>query len=157
MRKFVMEEGTSGFFEELVLFAVVSILFVATLTVAVYYGSMKTAEYEKVEFVNQVYNFVKEIRGYQPLLHDSVEGLYDYHKIKSVTYDELKRDLIPAFHFYIAIYDVSDYPMKYNATWGNLENSTVYGYYRVVVTYPVDIWVSDHEIHAAKLEVVGWK
>ncbi len=157
MRKLTREKGTSGFFEELFLFAVVSVLFVATLLVAVYYGGVKAQEYEKVQFVNEVYNFALKVRGYQPLIHDTVEGMFDYHKIKSVTYDELAKDLVPGFKFYIAVYDVSDYAMHYNATWGNLKDSNTYGYYKVVITYPVDIWVSDHEIHAAKMEVIGWK
>ncbi len=164
MMIFTNEEGTSGFFEEIVLFAVVSILFVATLTVAVYYGSLKEAEYEKVEFTNQVYNFMNKVRGYEPLLHDSVEGLYDYHKIKSVSSEELSKSLTPNFNYYIEIIDASDYVIKYNASWSNVPGVTgdnvgdvTYGYYKVVVTYPVNIWVNDHEIHAAKLEVVGWK
>ncbi len=158
------ECATSGFFEEIVLFAIVSILFVSTLTVAVYYGSTKDAEYRKTEFVNEVINFAQKVRGYEPLIHDSVEGLFDYHKIKGVSSDELSKDLTPAFNYYIEVIDVSDYPIKYNASWSNVPGVTgttvwqqSYGYYRVVFYYPVNIWVSDHEIHAAKLEVVGWR
>ncbi len=161
---FTKERGTSGFFEEIMLFAVVSVLFVATLTVAVYYGSLKNEEYAKVEFTNQVYNFVQKIRGYEPLLHDSVEGMYDYHKIKGISTEDLSRDLTPNFNYYIAIIDESAYPIKYSASWSSDPNVTLdnldsiqYGYYKVVVVYPVDIWVSDHEVHAANLEVVGWK
>lgn len=160
MRISTNESGTSGFFEELILFAVVSILFVATLTVAAYYGSMKAEEYAKVEFANQVYDFVQKVRGYEPILHDSVEGLYDYHKIKSYNsttmHDMIARDLAPSFNFYINITDASDYVVKYNASFGT-PYDIQYGYYKVVVIYPVNIWVSDHEIHPARLEVIAWK
>ncbi len=147
--------GTSGFFEEIVLFAVVSILFVSSLVVAAYYGSVKAAEYHKEELVNEVYNFVNKVREYQPLVHDGVEGLFDYHKIKSVTYEDLQRDLTPNFKFMMKIIDTSGYVQKFSQQWGNMNNS--YAYYRVVVIYPADIWVSDHEIHSAKIEVVAWE
>ncbi|NPA74727.1 MAG: hypothetical protein GXO25_01425 [Euryarchaeota archaeon] len=148
------ENATSGFFEEIILFAVVSILFVSSITFAAYYSAMKATEYQKEELVNEVYNFVMKVMGYQPLIHNGVEGLFDYHKIKSVTMEDLKKDLTPNFKFSMTIEDVSDY-YHYSKKWGNISNS--YGYYRVVVIYPVDIWVSDHEIHAAKLEVVAWR
>lgn len=154
------DSGTSGFFEEIILFAVVSILFVATLTMAAYYGSIKAEEYAKVEFVNQVYDFVQKVRGYEPILHDSVEGLFDHYKLKyydsTELHDMIARDLAPAFNFYINITDASDYPERYNASFGTPYNIT-YGYYKVVVIYPVNIWYSDHEIHSARLEVIAWK
>ncbi len=156
MKIYSEQKGVSGFFEELVLFIVVSILFVSTMVVAAYYGEMKNVEYQKEELVNEVYNFINKVRSYQPLIHNGVEGLFDYHKIKSVTTEELERDLTPKFKFYITIEDVSDYVMKYDAAWGNPNNIT-YGYYKVVVDYPANIWVSDHEIHAAKIEVVAWQ
>ena len=150
------EKGSSGFFEEVVLFAIVSILFVASLAVAVYYEGLKNVEYQKVEFVNEVHNFVNELREYQKLIHDSVEGLYDHHKITGVTWEEIRRDLNPNFNFTIYLIDVSDYKVKYNASWGHTENMS-YAYYKIVVYYPANIWVTDYEIHAAKLKVIAWK
>ncbi len=154
------DTGTSGFFEELILFAVVTILFVSTLTMAAYYGSTKAEEYAKVEFINQVYDFVQKVRGYERILHDSVEGLFDYHKIKGYNSTEMHnliaRDLAPSFNFFINITDCSDYVIKYNATFGTPEDIK-YGYYKVVVIYPVNIWVNDHEVHPAKLEVIAWR
>jgi hypothetical protein len=149
------ERGTSGFFEEIILFAVVSVLFVSTLVMAAYFQSVKSTEYEKEELVNEVYSFVAKVREYQPLIHDGVEGLFDYHKIKSVTYEDLKRDLTPKFNFMMKVIDTSNYKQKISQQWGNLNDS--FGYYRVVVIYPADIWVSDHEIHTAKIEVVAWE
>ena len=149
------EKGVTGFFEEIFLFAVVILIFLSTLYTVVYFGSLRAEREKYIELYENVDKFAQSFLGYKKIIRSGTIGLFDYHKLRSITYENIKEDLQPIFNFSIKIVDVSEYPVKYNYTYGNETNAS-YAYYNIMVKYPANIWVSEEEIHVAMVEVRGW-
>ncbi len=149
------ERGVTGFFEEIFLFAVVILIFLSTLYTVLYFGSLRAEREKYIELYENVDKFAQSFLGYKKIIRSGTIGLFDYHKLRAITYENIREDLQPAFNFSIKIIDVSEYPVKYNYTYGNETNAS-YAYYSIMVKYPANIWVSEEEIHVAMVEVRGW-
>lgn len=149
-------KGVTGFFEEIFLVMVVTIVFILLLSSILHFQLIRAEREKYVIIYEEVDKFAQSFIGYHKINRWYTVGLFDCHKLLTINYTIIKEDLQPKFNFSIIITDVGKYYMKYNFTYGDYTKS-YYAYYRIVVNYPVNIWVNEEEIHPAILTVIGWK
>ena len=151
--------GTAGFFEDIPALIIVILTFVLFIGLAasIFQSTLETREYDT--FAQEVNNFIEKVRGYEGLTHSGIVGLFDAHKVRNITASYIKRDLRPDYDFSITILDVSGYPfncsMNLSSEEWNPDRGLEVG--KSVACTSVAIWVSDEEIHAAKMVVAIWK
>lgn len=151
--------GSTGFFEDLPAMVIVILTFVLFIGLATNIFNTTTKSRDFQNFAQEVNNFIEALRAYDGLTHSGIVGLFDAHKVRSLSAENISRDLKPDYNFTIEIIDISGYPFNcsrkitngiwYPEKW--LEMGRSVGYTSVA------IWVSDEEIHAAKMVVTIWR
>ncbi|MEM2900480.1 MAG: hypothetical protein QXT63_06770 [Thermoplasmata archaeon] len=152
--------GIAGFFEDIPALMVVTIglaIFII-IVLSVYSNYYTTQVYVKIREDGE--SFSKAVRSYEGLKSEywNRDGFFDAKKLMNITAENISRDLHPGYKFSIEIEDVSSYPTKYERKG---ENAIVSGKdyqktTKVSVTSGANIFVSDTEIHCARLRVSIW-
>ncbi|MEM4161148.1 MAG: hypothetical protein QW531_04120, partial [Thermoplasmata archaeon] len=132
-------------------------LFFLAATVA--YANYQT-NYGRIDYQAKCNKFLRDLRAWENLTYNNMEGLFDCRKVVTFTLDNLTRAFQPDFDFEINITDTSPYYWKYNRTvrTGAIPNNTAslqYGVY--VISSGIAIFVNEEEIHEGKLTVKIWR
>ncbi len=150
----------TGFYEDLpTLLIVILSLFIFFGQVAAMYDTYD-ARWERLEAKNDAMAFPRLVRGYEGLVHESREGVFEATKVDAMSSQRLNADLQPGFDFHIAIYDLGDYPVAYNATYASAPLPEGPDDYRTgiyVNRLSVLIWVNEEELHPAVMIVSTWE
>lgn len=158
------KEGSTGFFEDIptMILVILTVVMFFALAFSIVQTSFK--DRTSTSLGEEVMDFMVQLRGYSGLTHNGVEGLYDAHKVRGLSLENVTKDLwsnydLENYEFSIAVLDVSGYHFNCSRSITTDQyNSTHYlEVGRAVVTTGVSIWVSDEEIHAARMEVAIWK
>ncbi|MEM3395812.1 MAG: hypothetical protein QW620_08440 [Thermoplasmata archaeon] len=153
------KKGAADFYEEIptVIIAITAItLFFLAATVA--YANYQ-ANYVRVDYQAKCNKFLRDIRAWENLTYNNMEGLFDCRKVATYTLDNLTRAFLPDFDFEINVTDTSPYYWKYNRTvkTGNIPNTASLQYGVYVISSGIAIFVNEEEIHEGKLTVTIWR
>ncbi|MDI6707742.1 MAG: hypothetical protein QME47_01425 [Candidatus Thermoplasmatota archaeon] len=161
----ITNEGIGDFYEAIPTLIIVTtglLVFMLT-TVDVYSGYVSYNEKSKLEI--EALEFMELVITYDGFLYEEPykynPGFFSSTKLeqlkgdKNFTGEKLKNELNIAFEFKIELIDVSGYYKKYNFEISTTENTECkIGSYKL--ESPVNIVVSNSEVHAAKLILSIW-
>ena len=157
-------DGSTGFFEDLpaMVIVIITVVMFFSLTFNVLQTSFE--DRKAISISEKAMDFTVQLRGYQNLTHENIEGLYDAHKVRDLGVENITRDIWPTygsegFEFSIQIIDVSSYHFNCSRTLATQEWNNTRGLLigKAVVSTGIAIWVSDEEIHGARMVVTIWK
>jgi hypothetical protein len=155
--------GVAGFFEEVpaAVVAIISLVlfFAAVLTAFANYSSQQQSS----SFSEQAETFLEGLLSYQNLTFHQQSGVFDVHKMMSLTSENLTYNFHPPFQYTVTITDISQFLVKYDKTLSTssapASQSSLHAG-SVSESTTVDLWVPNFpndEYHSATLNVVIWE
>ena len=159
MRRFRSDKGgTTGFFEDLPALAVVIMSFVIYISLMNSVLESSTKTQGELDFSYEVNEFLRSLRSAGCLTHNGVTGLFDYQKVMHLTVENLTREIDVDYDYRVEIMDVSGYYMNYSKSvnTSSVEEGQRFEKGMWVGVSSAAIWVSDEEVHSARVVVTIW-
>jgi len=155
--------GVTGFFED------IPALIVVVIGVAIFLASMINAfanytnrQYEEKPETGQ--RLLETILSYPGMKREGYkDGTFDLGKLRNLTDDRLKREIVTDLEYEIYIRDVSDYPDRENFTFNTSRPPSGGTGFRYTYFYPINIFTSMEEfqkqtnIHGGVLRLTVWR
>lgn len=149
------EGGVAGFFEDIQVLIVVTISMGIFLASAVNAYASYLSFQDSIRFQKDANDFADSLLSYDGLIHEKRRGMLDAFKLGNLDPQKIRQDLQINYEFQIIVNDVSKYPNASNYDI-IIESSSPLGSRRSSVL-SANIWISDIEIHAARLAVTIWR
>ncbi len=149
-------KGVAGFFEDIpaLMIVTISLAIFIIIVLSVFSTYYNAQVYIKMREDGE--SFSRAVRSYDGLKADywSRAGVFDSKKLISASAENISRDLHTSYRFSIEVEDVSEYQTKYSTKIiSGLEFATST---KITVTSGANIYVSDTELHCARLRVSIW-
>jgi trans-2-enoyl-CoA reductase len=152
------EEGIAGFFED------IPVLLVVTIATGIFLVSLVSAYVNYLDHMkdhnmhDNAADFSQALRGYDELIYDFQEGVFEGEKLISLEDENLQNDFNEStlgYHYQVAIIDTSDYPdsNNYTTSFGNLNPPVNENKYTVTTSILIKV---DERYHAAQMIVTIW-
>lgn len=153
------KNGVTGFFEDLPALAVVLMVFVIYLSLLGGVMDRSTEHHQTINFNEELNEFITQFRSASCLTHDGITGLFDAHKVMALSLDNLTKEIQVDYDSRIEIRDTSGYYMNYSRTLNTttIQEEERFSMGKGVGITAVSIWVSDEEIHSARVVITIWK
>lgn len=153
------KKGAADFYEEIptVIIAITAIT-IFFLAATVGYANYQT-NYWRIDYQVKCDKFLRDLRAWENLTYNNIEGLFDCRKVVTFTLENLTRAFQPDFDFEINITDTSPYYWKYNRTvkTGPIPSTASLQHGIYVLSCGIAIFVNEEEIHEGKLTVKIWR
>ena len=157
------KNAVTGFFED------IPALIVVVIGVAIFLTSMINAfanytnrQYEEKPETGQ--RLLETIISYPGIKREGYkDGTFDLGKLRNLTDERLKRDIVTDLEYEIYIRDVSDYPDRENFTFNTSSPPAGGTEFRFTYYYPINIFTSMEEfqkqtnIHGGVLRLTVWR
>lgn len=157
-------EGAAGFQEDIPALIIVTVALIIFTANGIRAYSMYISYNERTDLARQGSEFSNWLRGYDGLLYESASetGIFDCNKINALAKNtssassKLEQDFNLKFRYKIQLLDCSSYSLKYNLEICSSEQESNFELGKYVFESPVCIYVSENEIHSAKLITAVW-
>lgn len=155
--------GVAGYFEDIPALIVVIVglgIFMASVTNAFVYYTGR----QYVDEPDEGRRLLDNVLSYHGIKRNGYkDGTFDRAKLRNITIDRIKRDILTELEFRIYIEDVSDYPDRENFTFETSPGTGGDLYFFLTYRYPVNIFTSldmhqtQTAIHPAVLTLSVWR
>ncbi|MDE1821070.1 MAG: hypothetical protein KGJ23_09860 [Euryarchaeota archaeon] len=152
--------GVAGFLEEVPVLLIVVISFILFFSALDATFTTLSARQGRSSFAEQASLLLEDLLGYRNLTYQGQYAVFDASRVVNLTESNISWEYHPSYGFEVNITDRSDYPAHFDrvvASGALPTDPSALRLGRYAAQAPVDLWVSDVEMHDATIEVTVWE